>query len=106
MFHCYGLCKLAVLATSSDHLPYTIITDNLGPAFRSSKTGTGAEAEDTQDLAGPAKAASQYLPSIFQVHYEWRKRAQRNKKKIEKINKALQSSIFTMVYRKISADMK
>ena len=47
------------LAPSSDPLPCTIImiiTDKRPAA--SSKTGAGAESEDPQDLAGPAKAVS------------------------------------------------
>jgi len=47
-FRCHGPCQLAVLATSSDHLPCTIMIE----------TSTGAEAEDTQDLVGPAKTIS------------------------------------------------
>jgi len=58
VFHCHGPCQLAVLATSSDHLPCLIMIITDKHIAGSSKTGSGVEAEGTQDLAGPAKAAS------------------------------------------------
>ena len=64
----FGPCQVAVLVTSSNYLPCTIIviiTDKC-PAGRS-KTGT-AEAENTQDLAGPAQCEGRksiYTPPML-----------------------------------------
>ena len=61
-FHYHGPRQVAVLTTSSDHLPCILIMIPTDAPQGVQKQVPGAEAEDTQDLASPAKTVSRFTP--------------------------------------------